>query len=109
MAVLVGGILFLLGWLIRKYVKFYKKELDKEKLVEEVETLQTELYNSEMSSRKILGLQVSALGGTPIKAPGAAGAATANGEVQEGEAEVSDADKKLRFPRCSGVDEKYES
>ncbi|MBP5216370.1 MAG: hypothetical protein J6038_00860 [Bacilli bacterium] len=109
LVILIGGILFLLGWLIRKYVKFYKKELDKEKLVEEVETLQTDLYNSEMSSRKILGLQVSALGGTPIKGVGAAGAVAGAGEAEGEAAEVSDADKKLRFPRCSGVDEKYES
>ena len=110
-AILVGGILFLLFWLIRKYVKFYKKELDKEKLVEEVETLQTELYNSEMSSRKILGLQVSALGGpiNPNAAGGAGAAAGAAGEAKLEEGSESEGDKKYRFPRCSAVDAKYES
>ena len=33
---LVGGLLFLLALLIKKYVKFYKREVDKEKLQQEV-------------------------------------------------------------------------
>ena len=36
---IIAGIVFGLVLLIKKYVKFYKKELDKDKLVEEVEYL----------------------------------------------------------------------
>ncbi len=97
---LVGGLIFLLVLLIRKYVKFYKKEVDKEKLQKEVEALQIELYNSEMANRRILNLQLETVSGQPTEI-------TVNGpEGQKGE-EKKPGDDKLRFPRLINVDRKY--
>ncbi len=92
---LVGGLLFLLFLLIRKYVKFYKKEVDKEKLQKEVEQLQIELYNSEMANRRILNLSLESVSGKSV------------GEQEEKGEEKRPGDDKLRFPRLVGVDRKY--
>ena len=59
---LIGGIGFLLFILIRKYVRFYKKELDKEELKEQVEKLNYELFQAIQEKDKILNLKVGALG-----------------------------------------------
>ena len=92
---LIGGLLFLLFLLIRKYVKFYKKEVDKEKLQKEVEQLQIELYNSEMANRRILNLSLESVSGKSV------------GEQEEKGEEKRPGDDKLRFPRLVGVDRKY--
>lgn len=92
---LVGGLLFLLALLVKKYVKFYKKEVDKEKLQQEVEQLQIELYNSEMANRRILNLSLESVSGKSI-AP-----------QEEGKEEKKPGDEKLRFPRLVNVDRKY--
>ena len=70
----VGALVWLLVFLLGKYIKFYKKEVDKDKLIEEIETLQAELYNAEITNRKILGLQVASIGGGAAPAGGANGA-----------------------------------
>ncbi len=97
---LVGGLIFLLVLLIRKYVKFYKKELDKEKLQKEVEQLQIELYNSEMANRRILNLQLETVSGQPTEI-------TVNGPDGKPTEEKKPGDDKLRFPRLINVDRKY--
>ena len=103
----VGALVWLLVFLLGKYIKFYKKEVDKDKLIEEIETLQAELYNAEITNRKILGLQVASIGGGAAPAlPNAGGAASeAAEEGEEGEEKPIDS----RFPRCAQVDKKYET
>ncbi len=59
---IIGGIGYLLYRLIRKYVRFYKKELDKEQLQEQVERLNYELYEAIQEKDKILGLKVGYMG-----------------------------------------------
>ncbi len=107
---LVGGLVFLLVLLIKKYVKFYKKELDKERLQREVEQLQIELYNSEMANRRILNLQLGSLSGTTteinVNGPEGQQASSASGEPSKEGARPGD--DKLRFPRLVSVDRKYE-
>lgn len=94
----VGACLWGLGYLIAHYVKFYKKEVDKEKLQDEVEELQVELYNSEMTNRRILGLQMQVANpnGIPLNPQEAS--------EQEGEAKKNNG---VRFPRMDAVDKKY--
>jgi hypothetical protein len=101
---LLAAVAFLLGWLIKKYAKFYKTEIDKNKLVNEVETLQVELYNSTQEKNRILGLQVSSLGLKPLEGgvTGATGETPANGETPP-------EDTNIRFARMIAVDKKYES
>ena len=58
-----GGLIYLLYRLIRRYVKFYKTELDKDRLVDEVERLNYELYRANNDKNRILDLQIASLGG----------------------------------------------
>ena len=59
---LLGGLGYLLFILIRKYVHFYKRELDKVQLQEQVEKLNNELFEAIQEKDKILNLKVGALG-----------------------------------------------
>jgi len=86
----IGAILFGLYLLIRKYVRFVRKEIDKEKLQLEVERLNYELFQTIKEKDRILGLQVQALG---ISAPK---------EIEDTVKEVSS-----RFPKLTAVDNKY--
>lgn len=100
----IGAIIFFLVWLIRKYVKFYKSELDKERLREEVQNLQIELYNMTAEKNRVLNLQLGALG---IDVPNEGGE---EGAPAEGEAAVNDAAySEVRFPRLKMVDDRYAS
>ena len=107
---LVGGLIFLLVFFIRKYIKFYKKEVDKEKLQKEVEQLQIELYNSEMANRRILNLQLESVSGQPteITVNGGNGGAPASENGEPAKDGARPGDDKLRFPRLTSVDRKYE-
>ena len=95
----IGGIIFLLVVLIRKYIKFYKREMSKDELQEEVERLTYELHQSIQEKDKILGLKVGYMGLKPegAKAPG-----------ETSEAEVVDVDElNSRFPKLVHVDKAY--
>ena len=92
---LIGGIGFGLYILIRKYVKFYKREMDKDQLQEQVERLTYELYTASQEKDKILGLKVGYMG---LKPEG-------SGEAPQ---EVLDADElNSRFPKLVHVDKSY--
>lgn len=98
---LIGSILFFLYWLIRKYVKFYRSEVDKDRLRAEVEKLNLELYNSMQEKNKILGLQVQGLG---LPNP-------TTGKVDDKGTTTNPAEESandIRFPRLIQVDRKYE-
>ena len=87
---LIGAILFGLFILIRKYVRFSKKELDKEELRKQVERLNYELYQATQEKDKILNLKSAYMG---IKAP------------EEGDEAINPNDS--RFPKLASVDEAY--
>ena len=59
---LICGLLFLLFLLLRKYIRFVKREIDKEELKNQVERLNYELYNMTQEKNKILDLKVQYLG-----------------------------------------------
>lgn len=100
---LIGGTLYLIFWLVKKYIKFYKTEVDKDHLRDEVEKLNIELYNTIQEKNKVLSLQVSQLG---IKTPADASASpSAPGE----EAKPAEEGGDVRFPRMIAVDKKYEN
>ena len=88
---IIAGIVFGLVLLIKKYVKFYKKELDKDKLVEEVERLNYELYKATGEKDRILDLQIASLGGKVGIKPDGKGTDNAN----------------VRFAKLVAVDNKY--
>jgi hypothetical protein len=105
---LIGAILFLIFWLIRKYVKFYKSQVDKDRLRDEVEKLNVELYNAIQEKNRVLALQVGQLG---LKRPEDVMNAAAGGAAGGAEGEEANKDDpslaNARFPRLIQVDRKY--
>ena len=92
LAAVIFGICYVLYRLIRKYVRFAKKEIEKDDLRAEVEKLNYELYNAIVEKDKILNLKSTYMGlGNP--------ADKADQEVVE---EVSS-----RFPKLVNVDHVY--
>ena len=89
---LVGALVFGLVILIRKYIKFYKKEVDKEELRKQVERLTYDLYQATQEKDKILNLKSAYMG---IKAPD---------EATSNTSKAGDS----RFPKLVSVDEAYE-
>ena len=90
----IGAACFGLYILIKKYVKFYKKELDKDALREQVDRLNYELYQAVAEKDRILGLQVNALG---LKNP----------ELDKKNAQNVIDEVSSRFPKLTWVDHQY--
>ena len=95
---LIGGIIFLLVILIRKYIKFYKREVAKDDLQEQVERLTYELHTAIQEKDKILDLKVGYMG---LKTDGAP-------KQPQAEEAVVDVDElNSRFPKLVHVDKAY--
>ena len=90
---LLAGTIFLLVVFIRKYIRFVKRELDKEELKRQVERLNYELYQAVQEKDKILNLKVGYMG---LKTD------NIDEESKETLEEVSS-----RFPKLIRVDSKY--
>lgn len=90
---LIGAALFGLFLLIRKYVRFVRRELDKDDLKRQVERLNYELYTAVQEKDKILNLKVGYLGLKPDELPE---------ESKETLDEV-----QSRFPKLIHVDNLY--
>ena len=88
---LIGAMCFGLFILIRKYVRFVKRELDKDELRRQVERLNYELYTATQEKDKILNLKTAYMGLKP-----------ADEVSQEIVDEVSS-----RFPKLTSVDYNY--
>ena len=91
---LIVGVGFLIVVFFRKYVRFVKRELDKEELRRQVERLNYELYQAVQEKDKILNLKVGYMG---LKSPEAL-----DEESKDVVEEVS-----ARFPKLIRVDSKY--
>ena len=91
---LIAGTGFLIVVFFRKYVRFVKRELDKEELRRQVERLNYELYQAVQEKDKILNLKVGYMG---LKSP-----ESLDEESKEVVEEVS-----ARFPKLIRVDSKY--
>ncbi len=90
---LIGGLGYLLYRLIRKYVRFIKRELDKDELANQVERLNYELYQAIQEKDKILGLKVGYLG---LNEP----------NLEEQDKNVVE-EVTSRFPKLKYVDHEY--
>ncbi len=89
---LIAAICFGLFILLRKYVRFVRKELDKDELRRQVERLNYELYVQTQEKNKILNLKTAYMGLKPDE----------GGEEQEVIEEVTS-----RFPKLISVDHLY--
>jgi hypothetical protein len=98
----IGGLLFLIYFFVRKYIKFYKTEVDKDHLRDEVEKLNIELYNALQEKNRVLSLQVGQLG---LRNPEDVNKAAAGAKTEEKKESLDN----VRFPRLAQVDQKYAS
>ena len=92
----IGGILFGLFILLRKYIRFVRKELDKDELRKQVEQLNYELYVAVQEKDKILNLKSGYMG---LK-------------VEDGETAGQESQEEIdqiasRFPKLTRVDQQY--
>ena len=90
---LVGAILYGIGYLIYRYVKFYKKQADTDKLLHQIEQLNFELYQALTEKDRILGLSFTK------------GIAGPEGEEEE-EGKTPEGGE-IRFPRLAQIDQQY--
>ena len=88
---LVGAIVFGLVILIRKYVRFVRRELDKDELRRQVERLNYELYTATQEKDKILNLKTAYMGLKP---------------ASESDQQVLN-ELNSRFPKLTSVDAVY--
>lgn len=89
----IGGAIFGIVILLRKYIRFVKRELDKDELRQQVERLNYELYQATIEKDKILNLKTSYLGLKPA-------------EQQEEEKQTVE-EITSRFPKLTHVDNQY--
>ena len=92
----LGGIVYGIYFLLRKYFRFVRKEIDKEELRRQVERLNYELYQATLEKDKILNLKVGYMGLKPGEEATPEQAAGQPGEVMAS-----------RFPKLASVDAKY--
>ena len=90
----IGAICFGLYLLLRKYVRFCKKEIDKDELRNQVERLNYELYQATEEKNKILNLKAAYMGLKP-------------GEELAEQQEIKEA--LSRFPKLTSVDANYQN
>ena len=92
---LIAGLLFLIVIFFRKYIRFVKKELDKEELSRQVERLNYELFQAIQEKDKILNLKVGYMG---LRGP--------DSQLDEESKEIVE-EVSSRFPKLIHVDNKY--
>ena len=91
-----AGVIFLIVIFFRKYVRFVKKELDKEELARQVERLNYELFQAIQEKDKILNLKVGYMG---LKG-------ASESQIDQESKEVVE-EVTSRFPKLIHVDNKY--
>ena len=95
---IIGGIGFIIYYLIRKYLRFRKTIVEEESLLEEVASLNNQVSDLMEEKESILAMKVSQLGLKPDESP----------EVEENDKSGEDADTtKSRFPKLTAVDIEY--
>ena len=96
---IIGGIIFIIYFLIRKYLRFRKTLVEEESLLEEVATLNKEVKDLVEEKEKILAMKVSQLGLKPgednVESPE---------EIKEENIDTT----QSRFPKLTAVDIQYE-
>ena len=92
---LIGAIGFGLFILIRKYIRFVRRELDKDEMRRQVERLNYELYSATKEKDKILNLKTAYMGLKPADEESAAAEATVE-------------NTNARFPKLLSVDANYQ-
>lgn len=94
---LFASIIYLIYYLIRKAITFNNRRISKERLIEEVQRLNKELFLAIQEKNEILKLKADSFGLQP--------------EGQGGDASLNDREKRAMesFPKLSTIDQKYKA
>ena len=98
-AIFVGLIIALIYLLCRKYMKFRKKAIDQDELLEEVASLNKQVETLMKEKEKIMAMKISQLGLKPDEAS----------EVEEGEKSEDESvdNPDIRFSKLNEIDLEY--
>lgn len=99
---LIAALIYGIVILLRKYIRFVKVEIEKDKLREEIYRLNNELYRSVQERDKILNLKSTYMGLAPEEGQGQLAGAGAAGETV-----YTVEEQNSRFPKLSHVDNQY--
>ena len=95
---IIGGLGFIIYFIIRKYLKFHKTVVEEESLLEEVASLNNQVADLMAEKESILAMKVSQLGLKPDESP----------EIEETDTPKEDVDTtKSRFPKLTAVDTEF--
>ena len=94
---IVGGIIFLIYFLIRKYIRFHKTIVEQESLLEEVAELNQQVATLMEEKERILAMKVSQLGLKPGE----------DSEITEELPQEEVDTTTSRFPKLTAVDNEY--
>ena len=95
---IIGGLGFIIYFIIRKYLKFHKTVVEEESLLEEVASLNNQVADLMAEKESILAMKVSQLGLKPGESP----------EIEETDKPKEDVDTtKSRFPKLTAVDTEF--
>lgn len=100
MLVIVGIIVALIYFLVRKYVRFRKKVVEQENLLEEVAELNDKVGSLVKEKEEILAMKVSQLGLKP-------GESNKEDITKENKQEEDTSNQGIRFSKLNEIDEKY--
>ena len=107
LVILLGLILLVIYFLVRKYIRFRKTLVEQESMLEEIGELNKTVKDLVEEKEKILAMKVSQLG---LK-PGEEAEITNEEEVKEGDASAEDPDlvnlENVRFSKLHAIDVKY--
>ena len=103
LVIVVGLIVFILVYLIRKYIRFRKTLVEQEDLLDEVGDLNERVEHLVKENERILAMKVSQLGLKPGESD------TVDGEDAENSEEEQDEFGHLRFPQLARVDRELKS
>lgn len=96
---LIGLVIFLIIFLIRKYLRFRKTIVEQESMLEEISTLNNKVASLVTEREDILAMKVSQLGLKPGESDTV--------EVAEGDKDSVDQNTAIRFSKLNDVDIKF--
>ena len=103
MLVVVGMFFLLIYLIIRKYVKFRKKAIDQESLLEEVATLNNKVVDLMKEKEELMAMKVSQLGLKPTES------STIDVQENSSQGEEENPNTGIRFSKLAEIDEQMQN
>ena len=101
--IFIAFIIALIYLLTRKYIRFRKKEVDKDQLLDEIASLNGRVASLVKEKEEILAMKVSQLGLNPDESNTIEG-----GEMSSDDEGISD-NPNIRFPKLDAIDRQFEN